>query len=299
MSLVYLETFYEVARLQSFSAAADALDVSKGLVSRHVRQLEKDMNAQLFHRTTRVVTLTEAGSRLFTKAEQIFLLAREAAREVRDITEEASGVLRFTAPLSLGERLMGDLLPEYRSLCPGVKVELDFSSASLSIEHGHQDIALRAADRMPDNVVARHIGRMRNILLASPEYLLQHGDIARPEDLNRHECLLSSHRAAWNEWKLTRGDEVVQVNAKGQLSSNQYTATRQLALAGQGVASLPVYLVEEDIEKGRLKHVLPEYILPLHDLSVVVARHRMLPRKIITFRELIERWFRDHPFYLV
>ncbi len=136
MDVAHLASFYEVVLRGSFSAAADALGVSKGMLSRHVSALESSLNAQLLQRTTRRLSLTEAGSTLYLQAGEIFALARQAEQDIQALTEEDSGRLRFTCPISTGDRMVSELIARFAALCPGVAVELNFTNQVVDMSQG-------------------------------------------------------------------------------------------------------------------------------------------------------------------
>lgn len=299
MNLLHLESFYHVAQKKGFSAAADSLDVSKGLISRHVASLEEEFNTQLFHRTTRSVTLTEAGRHLFEKAEQIFLLAQNAHQQVLDISHEARGTICFTSPVTLGERVIKDVLPEYRELCPEVRVQLSFTNNACDIVNGEQDIALRTTSLLPLDAVARPVGMIRNALVVSSDYADRKGIPETPLDIYDHECILQSRNTSWNCWKLSDGERSLDISVSGQVSVNRNSSIRKLCLNGTGIANIPYYLVEEDVRAGRLIQVLPDYRAAMHELHIVYARQRSIPRKLELFKSLLVKWFQSHPEYLL
>lgn len=298
MNLQNLESFYYVATKGGFSHAALYLEVSKGLISRHIRALEEELNCQLFHRSTRSVTLTEAGQHLLIKAEQIFVLANSAQQQVQDLTQDAKGLIRFTSPVTLGEKLIGDILPSFHRQCPKVDLELNFSTSALQVETGEQDIALRAFEVIPDNLVAKQVGKTRNVLVASLEYIKEFGQPDAPLDIYRHQCISNSHKVSWNHWKLVKGKHTIDLDVKGHVSTNEYSTARILALHGEGIANLPYYLVEDDLAQGKLINVLADFNVPVHELHIVHAAQRLIPKKMRIFKSLLSQWFEDHPQYL-
>ncbi|WP_428625220.1 LysR family transcriptional regulator [Sedimenticola sp.] len=299
MKIDHLESFYHVVQQGGFSAAAEYLGVSKGLVSRHVRSLETTLNAKLLHRTTRVVNLTESGQHLYQHAIQIFSLAKEAEQVVQDLTQEASGILRFTAPITLGERVLGDLLPPFWEQCPQVKVETNFTSKAFKIVDGDQDIALRAYDTLPENVVAKSVGQLRNMVVASPDYVQRMGAPNSPIDLHQHPCILFKHVERGSHWLFESADTKEIVSVNGPLSVSQYSTARHMALTGFGIANLPYYQVEQDIQQGRLEALLTDTRTYSHDLYILHASHLYLPKKLRLFKELLSEWFTQNRRYLL
>lgn len=304
MNPIYLDAFYHVVSQGGFSAAADFLQVSKGLVSRQVRALEKQLGCQLLHRTTRVVTLTEAGQRLYHYAQQINDLKRQAALQLSALQQGESGLLRFTCPLSLGEHLLPWVIERFRQQCPQVQLELNLTNQNFKLSNGDQDIAIRASAQWPDDVVAHPLGWMRNILVTSPTYAERHPLPRHPEHLLSHNCILNSHQPAWNRWQLVpRARQSVltsvTVQVQGNLAINQYTSSLHLSqsLSEAGIASLPYYLVEQAISQGRLIQVLADYDVLTHSLAILHAYQQPLPRKIQVFKQILLDWFNQHPQY--
>ncbi len=298
MKIDHLESFFNVVQQGSFSAAAAHLDVSKGLVSRHVRSLESTLSAKLLHRTTRVVTLTEAGRHLYQHAAQIFSLAREAEQVVQDLTQEASGVLRFTAPISLGERVLGDVLERFWQQCPQVSVETNFTSKAFKLIDGDQDIALRAFDTLPENVVAKTVGKIKNVVVGNPDLLERDGWPVQPIDLTQQNCIIFNHLKSGNNWLFVQSGEFEKIQVNGRLSVSQYSTARQLALQGLGLANIPYYQVESDIQAGRLINVLADYETNTHDIYILHASHTYLPKKLRVFKEVLCAWFAENERYL-
>ena len=261
MNLTYLQSYAAVISQGSFSAAAEHLQVSKGLVSRHVNNLEKQLNAQLLHRTTRVIRMTDAGESLYIEAQKILSLANNAVRNVHDMTKEAQGLLRFTAPISMGDRIMRDLIIPYQRLCPKVSLELNFSNQAFDLASGDNDIALRAFDALPQLVVAKSVGRVRNVLVASASYLSKNPQILRVQDLKSHNCILNSHQQAWNVWQMS-SDAKAQaepVVVSANVATSKYASAKMLAEQGCGIANLPWYRVQEAVEQNKLQLVLSDY----------------------------------------
>lgn len=294
MNLTHLRTFLHVAQSGGFSAAADTLDISKGMVSRHIGSLEASLQCQLFYRTTRSVTLTEAGKALLDKAQQIEDLANQAQATIYHLIQEASGTLKFTAPSALGRAVCKAVLGDYTNDYPQVNVVLNFSRQINDIEFGQFDVALRVYDEMPDNVIAKDFGYVKNILVASPKWL-QENLIASVQDLAEVNAIHDSHREGWNTWQLaTRTGEKASIKTQSRLVCSDYGDTQLMATLGLGVANLPRYVVEDDLAQGRLIHLFPEWHSGIHHLYLVYTRQRTYPQKVVSFIERIKQWRADH-----
>lgn len=299
MDITHLASFYEVVQRGSFSAAADALGVSKGMLSRHVSALESALNAQLLQRTTRRLSLTEAGRVLHQQAGEIFALAREAEEGIRALTEEDSGRLRFTCPVSTGDRMVSELLARFAELCPGVQVELNFTNAMIDMSQGENDIALRAMELIPDNLVALPLGRLKDVVVASPALLAREGIPATPYELGGRSCLLQGHNPDWEQWHFRQGEEEAHILVQGRVRANHYSTLLQLARAGMGFAKCPLMLVEASLARGELVAVLTEWQTGLHPIYVLHAQQRRVPRKIRLFKQVLAQWFAERPHYLL
>lgn len=299
MDITHLASFYEVVQRGSFSAAADALGVSKGMLSRHVSALESALNAQLLQRTTRRLSLTEAGRVLHQQAGEIFALAREAEEGIRALTEEDSGRLRFTCPVSTGDRMVSELLARFAELCPGVQVELNFTNAMIDMSQGENDIALRAMELIPDNLVALPLGRLKDVVVASPALLAREGIPATPYELGGRSCLLQGHNPDWEQWHFRQGEEEAHILVQGRVRANHYSTLLQLARAGMGFAKCPLMLVEASLARGELVAVLTEWQTCLHPIHVLHAQQRRVPRKIRLFKQVLAQWFAERPHYLL
>lgn len=317
MQLHLLESFYHVCLVESFTLAAEQLNVSKGVLSRHVKQLEKDVDAQLLLRTTRSVKPTEAGQALFAHCQQIFQLTRDAQKAIQDVTEDAKGVLRFSCVMSLGEKLATALLPTFQQLLPDVQVELQLSNQRADILKGEQDIALRAVDTLEDDVVAKYLGQIRDVVIASPRLLnklgLTEATLQHPSQLQQLPCLMNNHQTRWNQWQFTANNHQVAlshdvksnsghtqeqtINISGPIATNHYTAMRNLAIEAIGIAKLPYYLVEEDIAAGRLCRVLRDWTTSTHSLHIVHAKHTRLPKKLRVLKQMLIDWREQNPQY--
>ncbi len=299
MDITHLASFYEVVQRGSFSAAADALGVSKGMLSRHVSALESALNAQLLQRTTRRLSLTEAGRVLHQQAGEIFALAREAEEGIRALTEEDSGRLRFTCPVSTGDRMVSELLARFAELCPGVQVELNFTNAMIDMSQGENDIALRAMELIPYNLVALPLGRLKDVVVASPALLAREGIPATPYELGGRSCLLQGHNPDWEQWHFRQGEEEAHILVQGRVRANHYSTLLQLARAGMGFAKCPLMLVEASLARGELVAVLTEWQTGLHPIHVLHAQQRRVPRKIRLFKQVLAQWFAERPHYLL
>jgi len=295
MNLMHLQSFLKVAQLGGFSAAANVLDVSKGMISRHVCSLEASLQCKLFNRTTRSVRLTESGKELLEKALQIELIAAQAQQNIHDLTQETTGALKFTAPGELGRIICKAVIQDFVTQYPKVNLSLSFSRQIKDVEFGEFDVALRADEQLPDNLIARDFGYTKNIIVASPEWL-KNNPVANVRDLQQVNCIQDSQRADWNKWQLFSEEGATeQIQTHSNLASCDYADTRLLATLGLGVANLPRYVVEEALNQGHLIDLFPTWSSSVHRLHLVYAKQRYYPKKIRHFTDAILRWRAAHP----
>lgn len=299
MNLTHIETFLKVAKLRSFSAAAEELNVSKGLASRHIKSLELDLTCTLLHRTTRSVTLTEAGRELFDTAQQIEGLVLKTSKNIQDLLQEDSGYIRFTAPSSLASQLCTRILPGYSERYPNVKVDLELTSDLKDVEFGEFDVALRSHENLPDNLIAKSLGIMKNVLVSSPDWLTRHV-INSPDDIFNVECIQNSLNPNWNQWPLFSNDnQQTLIRTQGKFSCSNYEGIRALAIAGIGLANLPMPVVEESIDSGLLVRVLPKWQSSQHHFHLVYAQQRFYPQKLRDFIDTVLGWCNDNSRWFV
>ncbi|KYG01674.1 LysR family transcriptional regulator [Sorangium cellulosum] len=254
-----MRAFLEVARLQSFSAAARALGLTSSSVSKQVARLEERLRVQLLRRTTRRVSLTEAGDLYAERAGRILADVEEAQRAVADLDGTPRGTLRISAPTILGTIRVAPAVLACRAKYPELRIDLDITDRIVDLVAERVDVAVRqAAEISPASLVARRLADDRRVLCASPRYLRRHGTPRRLEDLADHDCITHNMEPV-PRWTLVgpEGERVIQVS--GTLRSSDTLTLRDAAVAGIGLANLPDYVVEEHLESGALRRVLPEY----------------------------------------
>lgn len=288
-----LLAFHQVAELGGFSQAADKLNLSKSQLSKQVARLETLLRVPLFHRTTRKVSLTQEGKQLLNYSYQIFQLSHEAAVGMKELRESEGGLIRLTAPSSLGDWFAPELLSILQAQHPLLKVEIDLSNAKRDLIKDEFDFALRAMDESNPDLIARYVGHLKDVIVASPLFLKQHKFKAQdPKDLHQLPCVLNSHQGKWNSWKLQRGQKDVVVEVQGQFACSSYATTRLLCMQGIGAARMPYYLVKQDLEEGRLVRLFPEYSIATHPLYLVYASKGDKLKRRRLFKDVLLNWLK-------
>ena len=255
-----LKMFVEAVDAKGFSAAARKLDLATSSVTRMVDALETELGAVLLNRSTRQVTLTEAGARYYQKARKILEDVADADAQIMDRGDEPVGQLRVCVPVEFGRRLIAPHIGRFLARHPHLELDFNLSDDLDDLLGGRYDVAIRLGAAAPtDELVCRKIGEFSRWVVASPEYLAVNGHPDKPDDLLEHDCLRFSYAAHRQVWSFLRDGEARQVEVKGRLKSSNADVLREAALAGAGVALLADWLVSADVEQGTLTRVLSDY----------------------------------------
>ncbi|SFL10894.1 LysR family transcriptional regulator [Lysobacter sp. cf310] len=296
--LAGLLAFLRVAELGSFVRAADALGLSKAAVSKQVSALEGRLGTRLLHRTTRRLSLTEAGQAYLRHAQSAFAEARAAEDAVAGTGERVQGRLRVSVPMSFGvlhvAPHVGDFLTQY----PQIDMDLQLDDRPTDLVMESQDLAIRLGRLEASSLVARTISYSRVWLCASPEYLRRRGHPQRPDELPAHDCLHFSLAATGRTWELRHGDEVVRVALGARLDANSSLALKAAVLSGAGIARIPEFAIADEIRDGRMQRVLPHWEIAGLDVHALMPERRYVPAKVRAFVEFLETRWKQNPGWL-
>ena len=248
--------FAEVVDAGSLSAAGRRLHISPAMVSKRLAHLEARLGTRLIHRTTRRLSLTEAGDRFHTDVVAILAAAREAEARVSGQEKEMAGSLRISAPTSFGRLYVAPFLSAFLDAHPRVNVELDLSDGFLDLISERIDVAIRITGAVAPSLVAHRLGDSPRVLCAAPSYLERHGAPARVADLADHHLLAAVGQLPW---RLEGPGGVTTVDRISRVRTNSSEVVRELTLAGAGVALRSLWDVDHDIAKGRLVRLLPDH----------------------------------------
>lgn len=275
-------TFVEIADQGSLTRAAEALDLSRAMVSRHLEGLERWLGARLLHRTTRRVSLSEAGQEALPRLRQMLELAADVQAITGARRTDPAGKLRITTSLSFAVPHLTDAIADFQSRYPRIETELLTVDRAVDLVGERIDLAVRITNRLDEGVVARRLATCRSVLCASPAYLKRRGRPERPEDLKAHACITHSFGTR-AEYRLRQAGRLSTVSVKGPLSSNETFVLRQAALAGAGIAMLPTYAVGDELARGALVRLLPDHEPePLGIHAVFLSRqHQPQPLKLL------------------
>jgi DNA-binding transcriptional LysR family regulator len=274
-----------VAELKSFTAAADRLGLSPAMASKHVMRLERRLGTQLLNRTSRHVSLTEAGMLYFNQARQMLEGLDEVEAAVSNVTVTPRGTLKLSAPVWVANTHISRMLAEYHRRYPEVCFDMDFSGRIVNLVDEGYDLALRATnpDRLDPGLIARPLTKVAFHLAGSPAYLSRTGRPAKLADLNGHSLLLYSG-INWNGSLTIDGPEGREtVMFRIVMQSENETMLRLAALEGMGLVFLPTWMTQSDVAEGRLEMVLPDAWSFDMTLHAVYPSRKYLSAKVRTF----------------
>lgn len=288
-----LLTFVRVVEARSVARAARELGVPRPTVGRRLARLEGKLGARLLRRTTRSMAFTDAGEALYQRARAVVAAAGDARDAVARRDDAVRGRLRVSAPPMQGGGF-GALVADFLAAHPDVTLEVETTTRYVDLVAGGFDVAIRAATDLAPGLVARTLGRVRLLAVASPAYLARAGTPRRASDLARHACLLGYARGEHpaTHWPRQRGG---QVRVAGRLASNALDVLHAAALGGHGIALLPHAMVGDDLAAGRLVAVLEGHIGAEARLAAVYAEREFVPAAVRAFVEAAVRWAAAHP----
>lgn len=282
MDLNQIVIFAKVAQTESFAGAARELSLPKSTVSRKLSDLERHLGARLIQRTTRKLSLTDAGRSYYEYALRIVDEIAAAERAISELQEAPRGLLRITVPI--GFRFLGCMVARFLARYPEVEVALSCTDRVVHLVEEGFDLAIRAGHLEDSSLVAKLLGHERWLLVASPTYLQTIGSLERPEDLERCRTIVFfGGRIERTTWTLTRGGASHQVGLDSRLVVNDIDMVNEATLAGLGVGMLPASRCVEDIRMKRLVRVLPDWHMPAVPIHIVYPSSRHLSPKVRAF----------------
>ena len=281
--LTALRVFARVAESGSFSKAAQTLKMSKSAVSKHVAALEGHLGAKLLYRTTRHVSLTEEGRAYLARATRILEDIDEADGAVTALKAEPRGTLRVNSALSFAIRHIAPAIPAFLRQYPRLTVDLELTDRFVDLVEEGYDIAIRIGQLSDSSLIARRLANVPVVCVAAPDYLARAGTPAHPDDLAHHDCLLYRGRSGVSEWELGQGERSRRIRVDGPLVANNGDALKAAALQGLGIARLPVFLLDDELARGRLVEVLAACRPSPIPVQAVYAPNRHLSAKVRRF----------------
>lgn len=290
--LLSMATFARVVETKSFTAAADRLGVAKSVVSARIARLEDRLGAKLLHRTTRRLSLTEAGATLYRRCARIVAEADDAATVIEGESTEAHGILRVSAPPAFAELHLSPSIAELLRAHPAVQVELSVNDRMVDLAFEGFDLAIRITSAGDSQLVGRKLGVARNVVCGSPSYLDAHGTPQVPADLVGHHCLHYANLDPCDEWRFTGKQGPFSIPITPRFTGSSGRTLAAAAVAGVGLAVLPSFMIARELAEGLLRVVLPDHPLPELVIYALHPHGRHPPAKVRVFVDLLVSRFR-------
>jgi DNA-binding transcriptional LysR family regulator len=293
--LTAMEVFVRIVETGSFSAVAREMGMTQPTVSKQLTALEKQLRTRLLNRSTRQLSLTEAGSAYYESSKRILDDVHEAEGNLGLLQTELTGVLRVNSSIGMGQVYLGPLVLKFQEAHPDLSIDLSYSDRFVDLVEEGIDVAIRIGRLNDSTLAARRIGSSRRVVIATPGYLEKHGTPQVPEDLARHNCLLYAYLSTGNEWSFKGPDGEIRVKVSGNFRSNNGEAIRQALFDHRGIAVSPDWLILRELEQGRLVTLLQDYEPDPAEVSAVYPSGRHVSAKVRAFTEFVRAEFQKIP----
>ncbi|MEH0875108.1 LysR family transcriptional regulator [Pectobacterium cacticida] len=288
------EVFVAIVERGSMIAAAETLDMSRAMVTRYLAEMEAWAGARLLHRTTRKLSLTDAGEKTLARCRE--MLALTADMRVEAATDDAvlSGLLRLSCSQSLAQGVLGMAIATFLRRHPRVAIDLQMNNRVVNLVEERIDLALRITNALDPNLIARPLAHCESILCASPSYLNERGIPRQLTDLSIHNCLTYTYFGK-SLWHFSRHDETFSIPVSGNLSGNESLVLLAGALEGAGITLQPRYSVVPYLANGQLVALLPEYRPQAMGIYGIYTSRRQMPAALRALLDFLVDWFAHDP----
>ena len=293
--LARIRAFVQVFDSGGFSAAARQHGRSKALLSKYVTDLEDYLGVRLMNRTTRKLSLTEAGESYYREASQLLQQFDDLDASIADQNDSPRGLIRVSAPRNLGESTLAPVIFDFLVKHPQVSVDLRLEDRYVDLVDEGVDLALRISNLQDSSLIARKIADMSIVCAASPAFVKQHGLPKTPEALRIVPCIVDTNFQGQANWRFIEGGKTISIHVTGSVKVNSPLAAAQAAKLGLGVALLPSYLAEEGLRAGTLVKFLDDKLPAGQMLQAVYPHRRHLAGKVRALIDHLVDWFQAHP----
>lgn len=288
-----MTVFARVVEERSFSGAARKQGMSKSAVSKHITKLEDNLGIRLLNRTTRRLSLTDAGATFYRHCARVVEEVETAEHALTDLRGTPRGTLRISAPLTFGQMYLPQLVTEFMEMFPGLHVDIHLADHKVDLVAEGIDMAIRITRLKDSSLIARKLADFKGHVVAAPSYLEKYGEPKTPQDLADHRTLAYTNLPSPNIWDFTGPEGPVSVRVNPVLSCNNGEFTSIAAIRGLGIAREPEFIVAEALQAGRLVRILDGYD-PLNSggIYAVYPERRHLPSKVRVFIDFLVEKFR-------
>lgn len=285
-TLLSMRVFCQVVQSGSFTRAAELLDVSIPMASKHVSHLEKTIGTQLLYRNNRHLQLTEQGEIYYRDCVVALEILTQAANQATCSSHQLSGTLRVSVPVWFSCHTFAQLMTAFRQRYPDVELQLTLTNKHVDLNSDGEDVALRLSHNLSENLIARRLTSLSFLLVAAPDYLAKHGLPETPDDLRQHWGILPSYTDMSQQIVWRDGVQYAFELASVVRASNTLMVAEMIR-AGAGIGYVPIWVAQDDLEKGNLVHVLPEYRLPEIPLYAVYTNRQFMNAKLRSFIDFL------------
>jgi DNA-binding transcriptional LysR family regulator len=297
-SLSDISVFVHVVDVGSFTGASQNLGLSKSAVSKYITRLECRLGVRLLNRTTRKLSLTEAGRGFYERSRHILKEIDEAEAEVSRLQASPRGTLRINAPMSFGILHIAPALQEFSTQFPQVSINMNLDDQKLDVIEEGFDVSVRIAELPDSSLVAKRLGPCRHVVVASPTYLKINGTPTSPNDLVKHQILIYSHQESTRLWHFRApNNQIISIAVEGLVQINSSLAIREALLGGLGITRIPTFVVGQDIQNKRLLPILVDYQTLELSIYLVYPERRHLSPKVRAFVDFMSTRISDEPYW--
>lgn len=286
-TLLYMSVFRRVAETGSFSEVAREMGISQPTVSKHVAALEAHLGVKLLNRSTRQLSLSEAGQQFHDQCTRILDELNEVEASLRQQQSQPSGTLRVNTAVTFGETVIVPRLWKFMDQYPELQLELIMDDHYIDLVKEGVDVAVRVGPLTDSSLIARKLGSFERMVVATPEYLQHHGEPATPQQLKQHQCIVFTLLSTRHEWHFNGPDGKETVKVHGRFAVNNPNAMRQAILAHQGIGVTPTWLIDNDLQQGRLKSILTDYTPTAMEIHALYPQRRYVPAKVRSFIDFL------------
>jgi DNA-binding transcriptional LysR family regulator len=290
MLLEEMEIFFYVVELRSFSKAAARLNVSKSFISKKISKLEHDLKVTLISRSTRNLTITEAGNQFYHYCANIVETGNEAYSMINDIQGKPSGTLKISIPPALGLHFLSPMISDFMLKHPDVMLDVELENKLVDVLKGGYDLVLRTAPLESSNLIAQKILSIKNVICASTIYLQTHTIPTTPQDLEQHHFATYRHTKKVEKIILQKNTEPEIVFIKNHFKSNSMDLIKKILLNNTCLSILPEFMIEKELTMGTIKICLPEYKLPESPIYAMYPERKFMQPKLKFFIELLKNY---------
>jgi DNA-binding transcriptional LysR family regulator len=280
--------FTAVVELGSFSEASRKLGVTKSAVSKRISALEVHLGTKLIQRTTRKLSLTEAGEKYYSYIYRAKFLVNEAEDAIGSLQGTPRGKLKVSLPTVFGQLHIAPLLSEFLLRFPDIKLNIMMDDNVVDLVKDGLDMVLRIGVLSDSNLVARKLSKCRSVLCTSPGYFKKYGEPKILSDLKQHNCMYYSYFRSGMEWTFDGPNGPERIKPEGNIQINNSHVLKQLMLEDVGICQMPLFIVEQELASGTLLPVLEQYQLPVHGIYAVYPQQTFIPEKLNVFLDYLE-----------